>query len=127
MTAHRLTVLLALLLLCSCATPAESTGYVAAGVAGLAAVFDQLTSHGVISPVQHLQVEHSLDAISQTIKAAADAAGAAQQVAASVKAGTLTPAETTGLVTTTVAAAGVALNAWRNGTRKTALSDVKAV
>lgn len=122
-----LAILGVLLLLCACAsTAAEQTGIIGAGVAGIAAVFDQLMSAGVITPVQHLQIQHGLGDLQNIATSAVQAAESAKAAAASVKAGTLTTEQavgTAGLITT----AGMAiLNARRSATRAKVVEKLAA-
>lgn len=115
-----------LLTACAGATAAEQTGIIGAGVAGIAAVFDQLLAHGVVTPVQHLQMQHGIEGIQATVAAAVDAAKAAQVAVDSTKAGTLTAGETTGMVAAVGTAATVGLNAWRNMTRAKVVEKITA-
>ena len=113
------------ILLTSCATGAETVAAFGAGTAGLAAVFNELAGAGVMTPVQNLQAQHALEAIMQTVTAAEQAAQLATKTAEAAKAGGVSPTEfATGLggVAGTTA---VAINAWRNLTRKKALKDAK--
>lgn len=115
--------LAALLFLASCQTAPETIGAVGAGVAGLAAVFNELAGGGVITPVQHLQAQHALEAIAQTVSAAQQAAQLAQQTAEAAKGSGVNAGEfATGLGATAVATM-TAVNSWRNMTRK---KDLKA-
>jgi hypothetical protein len=63
----------ALLLLASCATAPQTTAAIGAGVAGLATVFNELAGSGVMTPVQHIQAQHALEALTQTVSAAQQA------------------------------------------------------
>ena len=116
---RNLTIFLVLLLLCcACATTEQTTGLIGAGVAGFAAIFNELAAAKVISPVQLLQMLHGLDALHLTDTAATEASKAAQSLAK----GTWTDGEIkAGLAGTGVAVAG-AINTWRNLTRK---KDIK--
>ncbi len=120
-------ILASLLLLAACAsTAAETTGLLAAGAAGIAAVFDQLLANGVVTPVQHLQMQHGIEGIQATVAAAVDAANAAKVAVDSTKAGTLTAGETTGMVAAVGTVATVGLNAWRNMTRAKVVEKITA-
>ena len=115
---RNLTIFLVLLLLCcACATPEQTTGLVASGVAGFAAIFNELAAAKVISPVQHTQMLHGLDAIQATVTAATETARAAQKVAEQVKAGTWSSGEIQAGLGTAAGATALAVNTWRNLTR----------
>lgn len=114
------------ILLTSCQTGPETAAAIGAGVAGLATVFNELAAGGVMSPVQHLQAQHALEAISQTVSAAQQAAQLATETAQAAKAGGINTGEfATGLTGVALATAG-AVNTWRNMTRKTAIAEATA-
>ena len=117
----------ALLLLASCATAPQTTAAIGAGVAGLATVFNELAGSGVMTPVQHIQAQHALEAITQTVSAAQQAAQLATSTAAAAKAGGINTGEfATGLTGVALATAG-AVNTWRNVTRQKALARTVVV
>lgn len=115
------------ILLTSCQTAPETIAAVGAGVAGLATVFNELAGSGVMTPVQHIQAQHALEAITQTVSAAQQAAQLATETAQAAKAGGINASEfATGLGGVAVATAG-AVNTWRNMTRQKVLSKTVVV
>lgn len=118
----RWSVLLLCALLASCATGAETTAAIGAGVAGLGALFNELAGSGVMTPVQNLQAQHALETIAATVSATQQAAQLAQQTAEAAKNGTMTPTQVGG----TVAAGMAVLHQVRNMTRKKALGKSAA-
>lgn len=126
MTTSRVLLIFAVAILAaSCQTAPETIGAVGAGVAGLAAVFTELAGGGVISPVQNLQAQHALEAISQTMSAAQQAAQLAQKTAEAAEAGGINPSEFAAGLAGAVGTGAVALNSWRNLTRKKDIKSAK--
>ena len=117
---------LCLVLLASCATPAETAAAFTAGVAGLGAVFSEMTAAGVMTPVQNLQAQHALEAILQTVSAAEQAAQLATKTAEAAKEGGVSPTEFATGLGGVAGATAVAINSWRNLTRKKALAKPAA-
>lgn len=119
-------LVLCAILLTSCSTAPQTTAAIGAGVAGLATVFNELAGSGVMTPVQHIQAQHALEAISQTVSAAQQAAQLATETAQAAKAGGINTGEfATGLTGVALATAG-AVNSWRNMTRQKVLSKTAA-
>lgn len=118
------TFLAALLLLASCSTPGETTVALGAGLAGLGTLFNELAAGGVMTPVQHLKAQHALEGISHILAATQQAATLAQQTAEAAKGGAMTVGEGAGLATAITTAGVGVLHAYRNATRKTAISEV---
>lgn len=115
------------ILLTSCQTGPETAAAIGAGVAGLATVFNELAGSGVMTPVQHIQAQHALEAITQTVSAAQQAAQLATETAQAAKNGGINASEfATGLGGVAVATAG-AVNTWRNMTRQKVLSKTVVV
>ncbi len=108
--------------LASCATGAETTAALGAGVAGLGALFHELAAGGVMTPIQNLQAQHALETIAATVSAAEQAAQLATKTAEAAKSGAVSPTEFATGLGGVAGATAVALNSWRNLTRKKALA-----
>lgn len=117
-----LAMALCAVLLASCATGAETTAAIGAGVAGLGALFNELAGSGVMTPVQNLQAQHALETIAATVSATQQAAQLAQQTAEAAKTGAVSPTEFATGLGGVAGATAVAINSWRNLTRKKALA-----
>ena len=103
----RWTVLLLCAFLASCATGGETAAALGAGVAGLGALFNELAAGGVMTPIQNIKAQHALETIAATAEAA--------------KTGAVSPTEFATGLGGVAGATAVAINSWRNLTRKKAL------
>ena len=110
------------ILLTSCATPGETTVAIGAGLAGLGTLFNELAAGGVMTPVQHLKAQHALEGISHILAATQQAAQLAQQTAEAAKTGAVSPTEFATGLGGVAGATAVAINSWRNLTRKKAMA-----
>lgn len=117
----RWTVLLLCAFLASCATGGETAAALGAGVAGLGALFNELSAGGVMTPIQNIKAQHALETIAATVSATQQAAQLAQQTAEAAKTGAVSPTEFATGLGGVAGATAVAINSWRNLTRKKAL------
>ena len=122
----RWSVLLLCALLASCATGGETAAALGAGVAGLGALFNELAAGGVMTPIQNIKAQHALETIAATVSATQQAAQLAQQTAEAAKSGAVSPTEFATGLGGVAGATAVAINSWRNLTRKKALGKSAA-
>lgn len=120
------TFLLLCAFLASCASSGETVAALGAGVAGLGALFNELAAGGVMTPIQNLQAQHALETIAATVSAAEQAAQLATKTAEAAKSGAVSPTEFATGLGGVAGATAVALNSWRNLTRKKALAKPAA-
>ncbi len=118
----RWTVLLLCAFLASCATGGETAAALGAGVAGLGALFNELAAGGVMTPIQNIKAQHALETIAATVSATQQAAQLAQQTAEAAKTGAVSPTEFATGLGGVAGATAVAINSWRNLTRKKAMA-----
>lgn len=119
-------VLLLCAFLASCATGGETAAALGAGVAGLGALFNELAAGGVMTPIQNIKAQHALETIAATVSATQQAAQLAQQTAEAAKSGGISPGEFATGLSGVAGATAVAINGWRNMTRKKALGKPAA-
>lgn len=75
-----------------------------------------------MTPIQNLQAQHALETIAATVSAAEQAAQLATKTAEAAKNGGISPGEFATGLSGVAGATAVAINSWRNLTRKKALA-----